>query len=321
MADELNDELLEEEFEDELEEEEEQPEPSPEVAQAEDVEDGSSKSTPAGGVPFVHLHVHSHYSLLDGVGKLDALVNRAKELGMTALALTDHGNMYGSLEFYQKAKDAGIQPIIGYEAYVAPGRRFEKNEKKSYHLTLLAMNEQGYRNLIKLASKAYTEGFYYKPRVDRDLLEEYNEGLICLSGCLAGEVARTLSVGQGSAESYEKAKNAALWYRGVFGDRYYLELQNHGIVGQKTALDGCLKLSRELGIPTVATNDVHYVRQEDWEAQDLALCINTGRMTTDVGRMKMDSQEFYLKTGAEMDVAIPEAPDAVRRSAEIAARC
>ena len=256
--------------------------------------------TESGAIPFVHLHTHSHYSLLDGVGKLDALLARAKELEMPALALTDHGNLYGALEFYQKALDVGVKPILGYEAYVAPISRFDKTEKRSYHLTLLATNRKGYENLLVLSSLAYTEGFYYKPRIDRDLLKKHSEGLICLSGCLAGEIARTLANGNGSPESYAKARDAALWHRELFGDRYYLELQDHGIAEQKIALQGTLRLSQELGIPTVISNDVHYVRREDSDAQDLVLCVNTGKFRTDPNRMRMDSDEFYLKSGAEM---------------------
>lgn len=277
--------------------------------------------TESGAVPFVHLHTHSHYSLLDGVGKLDALISRAKELEMPALALTDHGNMYGALEFYDQARAAGIKPIIGYEAYMAPGKRVDKSEKKMYHLTLLAMNNVGYKNLLKLSSQAFLDGFYYKPRIDHDLLESLNEGLICLSGCLSGEVARTLANGNGSAESYEKAKNIARWYQRVFGDRYYMELQDHGLAEQKIALKYELQIAKELGIKTVATNDVHYVLHEDADVQDLVLCINTGKFRTDPNRMRMDSDQFYLKSGQEMLDAIPDDPDAVWRSLEIADRC
>ena len=277
--------------------------------------------TESGAIPFVHLHTHSHYSLLDGVGKLDALLARAKELEMPALALTDHGNLYGALEFYQKALEVGVKPILGYEAYVAPISRFDKTEKRSYHLTLLATNRKGYENLLVLSSLAYTEGFYYKPRIDRDLLKEHSEGLICLSGCLAGEVARTLANGNGSPESYAKARDAALWHRELFGDRYYLELQDHGIAEQKIALQGTLRISQELGIPTVISNDVHYVRREDADAQDLVLCVNTGKFRTDPNRMRMDSDEFYLKSGAEMMERAVGFEDAVWRSLEIADRC
>ncbi|MBR5760350.1 MAG: PHP domain-containing protein, partial [Thermoguttaceae bacterium] len=256
MSDDLLEEYLEEPEEDDFEDEstdvgaDEKSEPA-------DFSRGELKRTPweptaSGAVPFVHLHTHSHYSLLDGVCKFDALLNRAKELEMPAIAITDHGNMYGALEFYQKALDAGVKPIIGYEAYMAPGSRYEHSEKRMFHLTLLAMNDQGYKNLLRLSSTAFLDGFYYKPRIDRDVLEQYNEGIICLSGCLSGELARTLANGQGSTESYNKAREIALWHKKVFGDRYYIELQNHGLPEQATALKYELKLARELGIPTVA---------------------------------------------------------------------
>ncbi|MBQ9872944.1 MAG: DNA polymerase III subunit alpha [Thermoguttaceae bacterium] len=332
MSDELIDEFLEEPEEDDFDEEEEAssgesaPSAEPVSEGAADEGSGEPKRTPweptaSGAIPFVHLHVHSHYSLLDGVGKLEALIARAKELEAPALALTDHGNMYGALEFYQKALDAGIKPIIGYEAYVAPGKRFERGEKKMFHLTLLAMNNEGYKNLLQLSSSAFLDGFYYKPRIDKDLLEKHSAGLICLSGCLSGELARTLANGNGSEESYEKAKGIAQWFRSVFGDRYYIELQNHGIPDQRIALDLELKLARELGIPTVATNDVHYVLREDADVQDLVLCINTGKFRTDPNRMKMDSDQFFMKSGREMLDAIPEDPDSVWRTLEIADRC
>lgn len=297
-------------------------EPSSESSGASDASQKTPwRPTESGAIPFVHLHTHSHYSLLDGLGKLEALIERAKELEMPALAITDHGNMYAALEFYQKALAAGIKPIIGYEAYVAAGSRFEKSEKLMHHLTLLAMNEQGYKNLLKLSSIAFVEGFYYKPRIDKELLKKYGEGLICLSGCLAGEVARTLKEGCGSAESLERARAVMKWYRDVFGDRYYIELQNHGIHDQQIPYHKELQLARELGIPTVATNDVHYVLHEDSDAQDLVLCVNTGRFRTDVNRMRMDSDQFYLKSGQEMLDTFKEDPDAVWRSLEIADRC
>ncbi|MDO5309575.1 MAG: DNA polymerase III subunit alpha [Planctomycetia bacterium] len=302
-----NPEELEEEFE-----EEEHSEPSQAQEQPETSESDS--------IPFVHLHTHSHYSLLDGAGKLEALISRAKELNMPALAITDHGNMYGILEFYQKALDAGIKPILGFEAYLAHGKRFE-HSKEIYHVTLLAMNNEGYHNLLRLSSLAFTEGFYYKPRIDHDLLQQYNEGIICLSGCLSGEVARTLVNGAGKAEAYEKALKIAQWYKSVFGDRYYIELQDHGIPEQKVAFEAELRIAQELGIPTVATNDVHYVRQEDAVVQDLILCINTSKFVTDPNRMRMDSDQFYLKSGQEMLQTMPTAQDAVHRSVEIAQRC
>ncbi|MBQ4202301.1 MAG: DNA polymerase III subunit alpha, partial [Thermoguttaceae bacterium] len=335
MSDEQLDGFLENPEEDELEEDEEetaaaeQPEESePAPAEEEEAESASDEPqrtpwerTESGAVPFVHLHTHSHYSLLDGIGKLDALIERAKELEMPAMALTDHGNMYGALEFYQKARDAGIKPILGYEAYMAPNKIFDHSEKRPFHLTLLAMNNQGYKNLLKLSSIAFLDGFYYKPRIDHDLLTKYSEGLICLSGCLSGEVARTLVNGGGSADSYEKAKEIAKWYQNLFGDRYYMELQDHGLADQAVALKYELKIARELGIPTVATNDVHYILHEDADVQDVALCINTGKFRTDPNRMRMDSNEFYLKSGQEMLNVMKDDPDAVWRSLEIADRC
>ncbi len=302
------------------------PAPAPEAQAAEEDTPAQPQRTPwertaSGAVPFVHLHTHTHYSLLDGIGKLDQLIARAKELEMPALAITDHGNMYGALEFYDQAREAGIKPILGYEAYMAPGKRYDKSDKTRYHLTLLAMNNTGYKNLLKLSSQAFTEGFYFKPRIDHDLLESLNEGLICLSGCLAGEVARTLARGNGSAEAYEKAKSIAQWYKDVFGDRYYMELQDHGIPEQAIALKYELQIAKELGIKTVATNDVHYVNHEDADVQDLVLCINTGKFRTDANRMRMDSDQFYLKSGQEMLEAIPQDPEAVWRSLEIADRC
>ena len=335
MSDEQLDGFLENPEEDELEEDEEetaaaeQPEES-EPAPAEEEEAGSASDEPqrtpwerteSGAVPFVHLHTHSHYSLLDGIGKLDALIERAKELEMPAMALTDHGNMYGALEFYQKARDAGIKPILGYEAYMAPNKIFDHSEKRPFHLTLLAMNNQGYKNLLKLSSIAFLDGFYYKPRIDHDILTKHSEGLICLSGCLSGEVARTLVNGGGSPDSYEKAKEIAKWYQNLFGDRYYMELQDHGLADQAVALKYELKIARELGIPTVATNDVHYILHEDADVQDVALCINTGKFRTDPNRMRMDSNEFYLKSGQEMLNVMKDDPDAVWRSLEIADRC
>ena len=275
-------------------------------------------------VPFTHLHVHSHYSLLDGAGKIEGLIKRAKELGMTALALTDHGNMYGALEFYNKCEAQGIKPIPGYEAYVAPNSRGEKSgsmKDSNCHLTLLAMNETGFNNLLVLSSRAFKEGFYYKPRIDRELIKEYNEGLICLSGCLAGELPRTLYRGNLSPESYAKAKETAKWYKSVFGDRYYIELQNHGIEEQKMVLGPLAQIARELDIPTVATNDVHYILREDYEAQDILLCINTKSYRTDINRMRMEGDQFYMRSGREMVQALPEYEDAVRRSCEIADRC
>lgn len=270
--------------------------------------------------PFVHLHCHSHYSLLDGAGRIDRLVEQAKALRMNALALTDHGNLYGTLEFYRKAHDVGIKPILGYEAYVAPGRRSARDagsmKDASYHLTLLAQNRTGFQNLLKLASAAFIEGFYFRPRIDKELLAEHNEGLICLSGCASSELSRTLEAG--TEQAIEKACQIAGWYHEVFGDRYYLEIQNNGLAIQEVAREGAAEVGQRLGIPLVATSDVHYVRREDHDAQDILLCVNTGKFRTDTNRMRMDTREFYLRSPEEMYEAFPGHEDAVRRTQEIA---
>ena len=272
---------------------------------------------------FVHLHCHSHYSLLDGAGSIDKLVNRAKERGMNGLALTDHGNLHGSLEFYQKAKKAGINPILGYEAYIAPGSRFEKNTGKmkdsSYHLTLLAQNRTGFGNLMKMASAAYLEGFYFKPRIDKELLQEHSEGIICLSGCVSGELSRTLLKSNGADDSdFEGAIEIAQWFHKLFGDRYFIEIQNNGLDIQKQAMDASIVVADKLGLPLVATSDAHYADKEDAEAQDVMLCINTGRYRTDSNRMKMEGDQFFIRSPEEMYEAFPEHADAVARSQEIA---
>ncbi|MFM7244585.1 MAG: DNA polymerase III subunit alpha, partial [Planctomycetaceae bacterium] len=278
-------------------------------------------STPS----FAHLHCHSHYSLLDGASSIDRLVDRTVELGMNALAITDHGNLHGALEFYQAAK---INPIIGYEAYIAPGSRFQKDagsqRDSSYHLTLLARDRVGFANLLKLATKAYLEGFYFKPRIDRDLLAEYGEGLICLSGCLSGEFSRSL-VGSSreQRESLAQAREVAGWFQKTFGDRYFIEIQDNGLDVQRQVTEVALEISRELGIPPVATCDCHYVNREDAEAQDILLCVNTGRFRNDASRMRMDSSEFYLKSPQEMHEAFQGfdrglVTAAVKRSQEIA---
>ena len=273
--------------------------------------------------PFVHLHCHSHYSLLDGAGSIDKLVNRAKERGMNGLALTDHGNLHGALEFYQKAKKAEINPIIGYEAYIAPGSRFQKDAGRmkdaSYHLTLLAQNQTGFKNLVKMASSAYLEGFYFKPRIDKELLESHNEGIVCLSGCVSGELSRTmLKTGMNSDEDFHDAFEIAKWFHSVFGDRYFIEIQNNGVDIQRLAMDGSLRIAEKLGLPLVATSDAHYADREDAEAQDVMLCINTGRFRTDTTRMKMDGNEYFVRTPDEMYEAFPNHADAVARSQEIA---
>ena len=272
--------------------------------------------------PFVHLHCHSHFSLLDGASRIDRLVERAKALRMNALALTDHGNLYGALQFYQKAKAAGVKPIVGYEAYVAPGSRFEKEagtmKEASFHLTLLAQNRVGFQNLLKLASAAFLEGFYFRPRIDKPLLAAHHEGLICLSGCLSSEFSR--AVAEGAQPGLEKALRVAEWFRGVFGDRYFLEIQNNGLEAQRAVIEGAAHVSRRLGIPLVATSDVHYVDRQDAEAQDVLLCINTGKFRTDTKRMRMETNEFYLRSPEEMYAAFPGLEDALRRTQEIADR-
>ncbi len=271
---------------------------------------------------FVHLHCHSHYSLLDGAGPIEGLIEKAKTSGMNALAITDHGNLYGALEFYQKAKAAGINPIIGYEAYIAPGSRFLKeaptgDEEASYHLTLLAKNRTGFKNLIKMASHAYLDGFYRKPRIDKELLKDHSEGIICLSGCVSGELSKAILRG-GAEPDWSAAERVAQWFHGIFGDRYFLEIQNNHLEIQRLALEGTVEIAKRTGIPLVATSDAHYVNREDADAQDVLLCINTGRFRTDTKRMRMEGSEFFLRAPEEMYQAFPGLEDAVGRSQEIA---
>ncbi len=268
---------------------------------------------------FVHLHTHTAYSLLDGAGKIDILVKRAKELEMPALAITDHGVMYGVVDFYKACKKEGIKPIIGCEVYVAPKSRFDKigRDDSPYHLVLLVKNEIGYRNLTHLVSQAYLEGFYYKPRVDRELLEKYHEGLIDLSACLAGEIPHDIL-----NDDLAKAKDDILWYKNLFGEgNYYLELQNHGIVEQQTVNKALATLSRECGVPLVATNDNHYVYREDAQMQDVMLCIQTGKTLADTNRMRFDGNEYYLKSYEEMAQALGEYPEALDITVEISNKC
>jgi DNA polymerase-3 subunit alpha len=272
--------------------------------------------------PFVHLHCHSHYSLLDGAATIPRLLDRAKDHGMNALALTDHGNLHGALQFYQAAKKRGINPIIGYEAYIAPDSRFDKTSGKmkesSYHLTLLAQNRIGFQNLMQMSSAAYLEGFYFKPRIDRELLEQHQEGIICLSGCLSSEFSRVLLNGHGNDQNLDQAIEVAQWFHGVFGDRFFIEIMNNGMELQRMVTEGAVDVARQLGIPMVATNDVHYVDQADADAQDVMLCINTGRFRTDTTRMKMDGQEYYLRSQEEMYRSFDGLEEAVSRTQEIA---
>ena len=272
--------------------------------------------------PFVHLHCHSHFSLLDGASPIDKLVNRAKELGMNALALTDHGNLHGALDFYRKAKDVGINPIIGYEAYIAPGSRFARDggtlKENSYHLTLLAQNRTGYKNLVKLASRAYLEGFYFKPRIDKEILEEFNEGIVCLSGCVSGELSRTLLNESSGSPQWDDALEIARWFHRTFGDRYFLEIQNNGLEIQRLAMERTVEVANRLGLPLVATSDAHYVNREDAEAQDVLLCINTGKFRTDKNRMRMEGDQFFLRSPDEMYQALPGYEEALHQSQRIA---
>ena len=270
---------------------------------------------------FAHLHVHTEYSLLDGSNKIKEYVKRVKELGMDSAAITDHGVMYGVIDFYRAAKAEGIKPIIGCEVYVAPNSRFDKEltggDDRYYHLVLLAENNVGYANLMKIVSKGFTEGYYYKPRVDMEVLNQYHEGIIALSACLAGEVARYIQKGL-----YEEAKKSALKYQACFGkENYFLELQDHGMAEQATVNQALLRMSRELDIPLVATNDVHYTYAEDEKAHDILLCIQTGKRLSDENRMRYDGGQYFVKSEEEMKGLFPYAWEAVENTQTIADRC
>ena len=270
---------------------------------------------------FTHLHVHTEFSLLDGSSKIKEITKRVKELGMDSLAITDHGVMYGAIDFYRAALANGIKPIIGCEVYVAPGSRFDKEanagEDRYYHLILLAENNKGYANLCKIVSKGFVDGFYYKPRVDYEVLREFHEGIICLSACLAGEVQRFLARGD-----YQAGKEAALRYLDIFGkDNYFLELQDHGILEQKTVNQQLLRLSDELGVDLVCTNDVHYTYADDVEAHDILLCIQTGKKKSDEDRMRYEGGQYYLKSPEEMADLFKYAPQALENTEKIAKRC
>lgn len=271
---------------------------------------------------FTHLHVHTEYSLLDGSSKIKELVSRAKELGMDSLAITDHGVMYGVVDFYRAAKAAGINPVLGCEIYVAPGSRFVREagnakESRYHHLVLLAENDIGYANLVKIVSRGFTEGFYYKPRVDYDVLEKYHEGIIALSACLAGSIPSFLRRGL-----YEEAKQEAYRLQGIFGENnFFLELQDHGIPDQKTVNQGLLRLHQGTGIDLVATNDVHYIYDSDAEAHDILLCIQTGKKVSDTDRMRYEGGQYYLKSAGEMEALFPYAKEAIENTHKIAERC
>lgn len=270
---------------------------------------------------FAHLHVHTEYSLLDGSNKINEYVARVKELGMNSAAITDHGVMFGCIDFYKAAKAAGIKPIMGCEVYVAPGSRFDKeaghSDDKYYHLVLLAENQQGYQNLMKIVSKGFIDGFYYKPRVDLELLSQYHEGIIALSACLAGEVARYITRGL-----YEEAKKAALRYEEIFGKgNFFLELQDHGIPQQQTVNSQLLRMHQETGIDLVATNDIHYTYSTDAQAHDILLCVQTGKRLQDEDRMRYEGGQYYVKSPEEMAALFPYAPEAIANTQKIADRC
>ena len=268
---------------------------------------------------FVHLHIHSEYSLLDGANRIKDLPARAKELGMDAIALTDHGVMYGVIDFYKACKKEGIKPIIGCEVYVAPRSRLDKEpgvDNKNYHLILLAKNNQGYKNLSKLVSLGFIDGYYYKPRIDHEILEKYSEGLICLSACLAGEVNQALLNGEN-----EKAEEIALWHKNIFGEDYYIEIQNNGIKEQVLANQRLVQLARKLNIPLAATNDAHYLKKEDAYNHEVLLCIQTGKRMSDEDRMKFDTEELYVKSPEEMIEYFKAFPDAIENTVKIAEKC
>ena len=269
---------------------------------------------------FVHLHVHTSYSLLEGACRIPDLMEHAVKLKFPALAITDHGSMFGVVDFYKSARSVGIKPIIGQEFYVAPQSRFERqadqNGETAYHLVLLARDLTGYQNLIKLSSISYLEGFYRKPRIDKEILARHKEGLVALSACLKGEVAYRILRGD-----EEAAREAAGWYRDLFGEYYFLEIQHNGLEEQLRANEGIVRLSRDLGIGLVATNDVHYLRREDTRMHDVLLCIQTGKTVNDEDRMRMDAQELYLKSAEEIGIHFRDHPEALSNTLAIAEMC
>ena len=266
---------------------------------------------------FAHLHLHTEYSLLDGACRLGPLVDRAKELGMESLAITDHGVMYGVVDFYEACNKAGIHPVIGCEVYVAPGSRFDRTAGGRAHLILLCETQQGYQNLIKLCSAGFIEGYYYKPRIDMELLRQRHEGLIALSACLSGDVPKLLLQGR-----YDEARDLALEFESIMGKgNYFLEMQDHGLREQKLVNQGLIRISQETGIPLVCTNDVHYLHREDAKAQEILMCIQTGKKLSDENRMRMDTDQMYLKSEEEMRAAFPQFEEAIARTGEIAKRC
>lgn len=268
---------------------------------------------------FAHLHVHTEYSLLDGACRINKIASAARQKGMTSLAITDHGVMYGVIDFYRACIKENIKPVIGCEVYVAPHSRFDKTSsyEKYYHMVLLCENNTGYRNLIKLVSYGFTEGFYSKPRIDDELLEKYHEGLICLSACLAGEIPQKLLDGD-----YNAAKAKAEYYRDLFGkDNFFIELQDHGIEEQQRIIPSLVRIADEIGVDIVATNDSHYIEKEDSKTHNILLCIQTNRTINDNDRMEFQTNEFYLKTEEEMRLLFPKYPQAIENTQKIADRC
>ncbi|MCH7871767.1 MAG: DNA polymerase III subunit alpha, partial [Planctomycetes bacterium] len=283
---------------------------------------GGARAEGVAAPGFVHLHVHTHYSLLDGATRIPALVSRCKELGMPAVAISDHGNMFGAIEFYQAAIKAGVKPIVGCELYIAPHSRTEKRAAtggldSAYHLLLLAMDLSGYRNLIKLASIGYLEGFYRKPRIDKEVLAEHSEGLICTSTCLGGEVPQAFM-----RKDMAEAKRLAETYLEIFGpDRFFIELQDHGLAEQRTLNPELNELAAKLGVATIATNDVHYLEHDDVEAHDVLCCINTRALVSDEKRFKFEADQFYFKSPTEMAAALPQYPEAIANTLRVAEMC
>src|SRR6266542_3363702 len=272
--------------------------------------------------PFVHLHCHTHYSLLDGASRIPELVRRVKECGMSAVAMTDHGNLYGAIEFYKECRAAGVNPIIGYEAYVAPGKRTDRETRRSsdeaddatyHHLTLLAKNVTGFKNLIKMSSLAFLEGYHRKPRIDKELLEAHSEGIICLSGCAAAEFSDYIL-----RDRLEEAERLAVWFKQLFKDDFYIEIQNNGLEIQRLCAEGAIDIANRLGLPLVATSDAHYLRKEDSLAHDVLLCINTGKTRSNPKRFRFEGNEFFVRSPEEMYALFPGHEEAVKRSQEIA---
>ena len=267
---------------------------------------------------FTHLHVHTEYSLLDGACRISEIASAAKRKGFTSLAVTDHGVMYGVIDFYRACQKEGVHPVIGCEVYVAPKSRFDKNPyERYYHMVLLCENNTGYQNLIKLVSLGFTDGFYNKPRIDDSLLEQYHEGLICLSACLAGEIPQKLL-----SNDYAGAKQKAEYYRDLFGkDNFFIELQDHGIEEQQRIIPDLARIAEEIGVGLVATNDSHYIDKEDYETHGILLCIQTGSTVNDADKMEFQTNEFYLKTEDEMRALFKNYPQAIDNTSKIAERC